>query len=61
MTWILLLAIMSGGQSSMTTIEFSDQKSCYIAGKQLKDKVNRMTPLFSGHIKYSCIQLTGVK
>lgn len=61
MGWILLVALMSNSQGSMTTIEFSDYKSCMKAGEMIKTSINRQTPLFNSAIKYQCIKVGGLK
>lgn len=61
MGWILLLTIFSQGQSSMTSVVFSDYKSCMDAGYKLKEAANKHSPLFKHTINYECISVTGLK
>ena len=61
MTWVLLLTLMSNNQGSMTTVEFSDYKSCMKAGELITSAVNKDTPLFKKTINYHCIAVSGVK
>ena len=61
MTWILLLTLMHHNQGSMTTVEFSDYRSCMKAGELMKNAVNKDTPLFKKEINYHCIAVSGVK
>ena len=61
MSWVLLLVLMSSSQGSMTTLEFSDYKSCMNAGEKMKELVSEKTPVFSHHIKYSCISVSGLR
>ncbi len=61
MGWVLLLTIFSQGQSSMTSLVFSDYKSCMDAGYKLKEAANKRSDLFKHTINYDCINVIGLK
>lgn len=60
MKWILLVTLMSHNQGSMTTIVFSDYKSCMKAGHEIREQINSKTPLFKSTISYKCIKSSGL-
>ena len=61
MAWILLLTIMTGSQSSMTTVEFSDHKSCMKAGEEMKELLDESSKVFKRYVDYHCIAVNGLK